>query len=62
MKSSNSMLVVLMYQVVILENKVFRIVALLSTHGVKHPKAEANKKIKSLFQGRNIRKRFHKMS
>ena len=56
------MLVVLMYQVVILENKAFRIVALLLTHGEKHPKGEANKKIKSLFQGRNIRKRFHKLS
>ena len=38
------MLVVLMYQVVILENKAFRIVALLLTHGAKHPKGEANKK------------------
>ena len=62
MKSSNSMLVVLMYQVVILENKAFRVVALLSIHGAKHPKGEANKKIKGLFQGRNITKRFHKMS
>ena len=53
-----------MYQVVILENKAFRIVALLLTHGAKHPKGEANKKksIKSLFQGRIIRKRFHKLS
>ncbi|QHN82374.1 uncharacterized protein DS421_20g695270 [Arachis hypogaea] len=56
------MLVVLMYQVVILENKAFRIVALLFTHGAKHPKGEANKKIKNLFQGRKIRKRFHKLS
>ena len=55
------MLVVLMYQVVILENKAFRVIALFSTHGAKHPK-EANKKIKSLFQGRNIKKIFHKMS
>ena len=56
------MLVVLMYQVVIHENKAFRVVALLSTHGTKHPKGEANKRMKSMFQGRNIRKRFHKMS
>ena len=51
-----------MYQVVILENKAFRVVVLLSTHGAKYPKGEANKKIKSLFQGRIIRKRFHKIS
>ena len=56
------MLVGLMYQVVILENKAFRVVALLLTHGAKHRKGEANKKIKSLFQGRNIRERFHKLS
>ena len=62
MKSSNQMLVVLMYQVVILEDKAFRVVVLLSTHGAKHPKGEANKKIKNLFQGRNIRERFHKLS
>ena len=46
-----------MYQVVILENKAFRVVALSSTHGVKHPKGEANKKIKSLFQGRKYKRK-----
>ena len=46
-----------MYQVVILENKAFIVLALLSTHGVKHPKEEANKKIKSLFQEKNYKEK-----
>ena len=44
------MLVVVMYQVVKLENKAFRVVALLSTHGAKHPKGEAKKKSKAYFK------------
>ena len=57
MKSSNQMLVVLMYQVVILENKAFRIVALLLTHGAKHPKGEANKKNQKLVSRKNYKKK-----